>query len=97
MITEIEYFRNFIARQTWTFAKTYAKVSPHEYLVKNKLSEEDQKIFEEFVLFIREHGVRKRYKRSFYTHYDLDGRSYWTMGAPLEITVIINRHDLAFN
>src|SRR5688500_12743803 len=88
--TAEETIRDFIERQSWIFAKTFAKTSPHEYVVKGKLSAEDQKIFELFVIYIREHGVRKKYKKSFYTHLDLDGFSYWTMGAPLEITIIIN-------
>lgn len=70
--------------------------SPHEYVVKGKLSEDDQKMFERFVLFIREHGTPKRYKKSKYIHFDHEGWSYWTMGAPLDQTIIINRHRLSF-
>jgi SAM-dependent methyltransferase len=87
---------NFINRVEWTFAKTFAKTSPHDYVVKDKLSEDDQKMFEKFVMFIRENGCRKKYKKSYYTHLDLNGYSYWTMGAPLDITIIINRHRLGF-
>lgn len=84
------YFLSFIEKQNWISDST------KEYVVKGKLSAEDQKIFEQFVIYIREHGVRKKYKKSFYTHLDLDGFSYWTMGAPLEITIIINRQSLGF-
>lgn len=97
MNPEIDRIRSFIERQSWTFAKTYAKTSPHEWLCKDKLEREEEKQeFEYFVTFIREHGCRKKFKKSFYTHFDLDGFSYWTMGAPLEITIIINRHGLGF-
>ena len=95
MKSELDKVKDFIARQTWTFAKTMP-LSPHEYVVKTKLSEDEQKEFERFVMFIREHGSKKRYKKSNYVHLDIDGNSYWTMGAPLEITTIINRHDLGF-
>lgn len=96
MKREIKKFTAFIRRQSWIFAKTFAKTSPHEYIVKERLSAGDRKIFEQFVMFIRENGVRKKYKKTYCTHFDLDGYSYWTMGAPLDITIIINRHDLGF-
>ena len=47
-------------------------------------------------MFIRENGYRKKYKKTFYTHFDINGYSYWTMGAPLDVTIIINRHRLGF-
>lgn len=95
MKSELIEIENFIARQTWTFAKTMPH-SPHEYVVKTKLSAADQSDFERFVLFIRAHGTPKKFKKAKYVHFDLDGWSYWTMGAPLEITTIINRHRLGF-
>jgi hypothetical protein len=45
----------FINRNEWIFAKTYADFAPHEYVVKEKLNKEDQEIFLEFTLFIRKH------------------------------------------
>ncbi len=92
---ELSRIKEFITRQSWTFAKTMP-TSPHEYVVKTKLSEAEQKEFEHFVLFIRRNGHLKKYKKFNYVHFDIEGWSYWTMGAPLEITTIINRHDLGF-
>lgn len=89
-------FARFIDESTWTFAKTYAKKSPHEYAVKAKLPPHLSAQWDSHVSFIRKYGVKKRYARTDYTHFDIDGRSYWTMGEPVEITAIMNRHDLSF-
>ena len=45
-------------------------------------------------MFIREHGYRERFQGRWYTKYDVDGWSYWTMGAPIENTILINRRRL---
>ena len=33
---EIKELRDYIEKQTWTFAKTYANKAPHEYIVRGK-------------------------------------------------------------
>ncbi len=85
----------FINSVEWTFAKTYAKTAPHEYVVKDKLaSEEMKRVFESFVIFIREHGYRAEFWGTTHTYLDVDGKKYWTMGEPLEETDIINRSEI---
>jgi len=54
-------FTTFIANNTWIFAKTYAATAPHEYLVKEKLSAENQEILKDFVTFIKENGYVKMF------------------------------------
>ncbi|OVE73946.1 hypothetical protein BVX94_02375 [bacterium B17] len=80
--------QRFVSEQEWTFAKTYAETWPHEYLVKERV---DETLFVAMVQHIRDHG----YQGSFYskpiTYFDEDGFVYWTMGAPVEETTIINR------
>jgi hypothetical protein len=80
--------KTFVDDTSWTFAKTYAKTWPHEYIVCDRA---DEGLFLSFVRHIREHG----YEGSFYhkpiTYFDEDGRVYWTMGAPIEETTIVNR------
>lgn len=83
-----ENLRNFVDESTWVFAKTYAKTWPHEYVVRDKV---DEKGFLDFVRHIRAHGyVGKFYKKDI-TYFDDSGMVYWTMGAPVEETTIINR------
>ncbi|HPR91059.1 MAG TPA: hypothetical protein PLD93_06470 [Synergistaceae bacterium] len=87
--------RAFIAGNDWIFAKTYAKTAPHEYVVKTKLpSEEMQKEFEWFAMLIRQKGYETEFWGTIYMYLDIDGKKYWTMGEPLEETIILNRADL---
>lgn len=64
---------------------------PHEYTVRGETADKE---FDWFVLYIREHGYRAKYGSRNYTYLEVDGWRYWTMGAPLEATTIINRAEL---
>jgi len=88
---KIEIFKDWVNKQKWTFAKTYAKTSPHEYVVRHELPAEDQEIFYDFVTFIRENGWTQMYKGKPYLCFTIDDNYYWTQGAPLPATYILNR------
>lgn len=77
----------FIAASPWRFAVTMPE-SPHEYVVRGQVPDDQ---FESFVLHIREHGYRGRFRGRTYTYLDVGEWTYWTAGAPVEETVIINR------
>ena len=83
-----EELSDFIASQKWIFAKTYAKTWPHEYIVREQVDEE---LFLQLVRHIREHGYEGHFYRKKITYFDADGMVYWTMGAPINETTIINR------
>ena len=91
MISELDYdkLRKMITRCEWTFAKTMP-FAPHEYIVKERcpLSAEE---FEYFVNMQREHGIRERWGKYNNPYLYVDDYKYWTMGAPLEDTTVINR------
>lgn len=72
----------------WIFAKTMP-YAPHWYTLKRNWI--DPKAFEQVVMFIRLNGYVRRYKGVDYISYNLNGMYYWTMGAPLEDTILINR------
>jgi len=78
----------FIAKTEWIFAKTYAKTWPHEYIVRDKVEE---KLFLQFVGHIREHGYKGKFYKKDITYFDNKNMVYWTMGAPIKETTIINR------
>jgi hypothetical protein len=85
--------RKFIESRQWVFAKTMPQW-PHEYTVRKfQDSKDEQAQFEQAVAFIRAHGEPRTFaptgRRAVY--FDIDERQYWTMGAPIEETVIINR------
>lgn len=91
-----EEFLQFTAGNRWTFARTYASFCPHEYVVKDRLPENEKKRFEEIVAYIREKGFTAVYGRKGPNrYYTADGYYYWTMGAPVEETAVLNRARLS--
>jgi hypothetical protein len=80
--------RAFVNEQKWTFAKTYATTWPHEDLVRDHVDEE---LFVLLVRHIRQYGYEGKFYRKPFTYFDEDGMVYWTMGAPIEETTIVNR------
>jgi hypothetical protein len=82
-----EHGRAFAARAPWRFAKTMPDI-PHEYTVRGQTPDDE---FDDFVLLIRRIGYERRFGKTTYTYLNIDGSRYWTMGAPLAETTIINR------
>lgn len=83
-----DVLRDFVGSCRWTFAKTYAATWPHEYIVRERV---DQTLFLQLVEHIRAHGYEGRFYAKPITYFDEDGKVYWTMGAPVEETIIVNR------
>lgn len=81
--------RAIIAEAPWTFARTMPE-SPHWYTLRARNREGD---FEAFVLYIRANGYQGRFGGATYTYLDVDGWTYWTMGAPVAETTLINRRE----
>jgi hypothetical protein len=77
----------FIASIHWTPAKTMP-LWPHEYIVRGRV---DEGLFIQLVEHIRAFGYAGWFYSKPITYFDHDGMTYWTMGAPLAETVIINR------
>jgi hypothetical protein len=61
---------------------------PHEYLVRGRV---DDGLFEATVVHIRTNGYAARFYRRQITYFDDRCWVYWTMGAPIPETTIINR------
>ena len=77
----------FVAQARWQYAKSMPKF-PHEYTVREWNNDTE---FEQFIHYLLGSGeFRKEYfwKR---IYCDLGEWYYWTMGAPIEETTIINR------
>jgi hypothetical protein len=85
-----EEFAAFVHRAPWTFAKTMPHI-PHEYTLRRQ---HDSAVFEAAVRFIRERGYQARWGRAIRTYVNLNGKRYWTMGASVEHTIVLNRADL---
>ena len=80
--------KEFINNTQWTFAKTYADTWPHHYIVRDRV---DEKLFVSTVQHIRRLGYEGQFYKMKITYFDEDGLVYWTMGAPIDETTIINR------
>ncbi len=72
----------------WIFAKTMPD-NPHEYTLRKRWA--DQADFDFAVQAIRDLGYRAKFKGRYYTQLDVNDHYYWTMGAPLPSTILINR------
>ena len=77
----------FVNQEKWTYAKTMPKW-PHEYIVRERV---DDALFAKLVKHIRANGYEGKFYSKSITYYDEDDMVYWTMGAPIEETIIINR------
>lgn len=61
---------------------------PHEYTVRGETPDEQ---FEWFVAYIRAHGAPARYAGRCYTYLEVGAWRYWTMGASVQATTLVNR------
>lgn len=90
---DLSRVRQYVANVRWQFAKTYAETAPHEYTVR-QWDWDASDDFSFMVVAIRQHGYVKKFWGKPYTYFELDGFKYWTMGAPVDETTVINREPL---
>lgn len=86
------YIRRLISRVQWTWAKTYQSI-PHEYIVRKRCGLNDK----EFIYLVqaqREFGIPEQWHKYNFPYLYIDGYKYWTMGDPIEDTIIINRQKV---
>ena len=62
---------------------------PHEYIVREPRRRD--RLFEDLVRHIRAHGREGRFYEKVLVYYEEAGMVYWTMGAPVDETTIVNR------
>lgn len=80
--------KDFIENAPWIFAKTYADTWPHHYMLRKQV---DDNLFVRTVKHIRTYGTEGAFYTKTYLYYFEDGLVYWTMGNPVEKTILINR------
>ena len=78
----------------WTFAKTM-KEHPHSYTRVYEWPA-GSKRFYEAVRRIRRFGFSARFLNRAYLYWQANGWQYWTMGAPVGETILINRATAAY-
>ena len=77
-----------IESHRWKVASSMPTI-PHEYTLKEWW--EDKVAFEWFVMTIRNSGYQARFWRKVFIYLHVGPYKYWTMGAPLEETILVNR------
>jgi hypothetical protein len=80
-------FASFVAGAAWTYARTMPE-TPHEYTLRRQ---HDELTFERAVAYVRAAGYDARWKGRRNRYLEHDGWRYWTLGAPLAATVVLNR------
>ncbi len=78
--------KQFIAEETWIFAKTYASTWPHEYIVQEKV---DNELYMQLAEYIDAHGKEENFYTKKMIYFEYDDKVYWHMEN------IINRCDVA--
>ena len=91
---DLERIAELLEAQEWIFAKTMPE-NPHWYTLRRKWARDRD--FARVVRLIRKYGVAERYppgSKNRYTVMVLGGFKYWTMGWPVEKTILINRKPM---
>jgi hypothetical protein len=84
--------RKFIARRRWREATTYRQTAPHEYTVREwESSGQGNQDFDRFVTLVRRCGYAGFFYRVRHIYWAVDEFKYWTMGWPVEETIVVNR------
>ena len=83
-------FARFITSCSWVFAKTMPQ-NPHEYALRRDMRSD---MFDNAVRYIREHGDMDTFSGKPYKGLCFRGYRYWTMGAVLAETILINRKTI---
>lgn len=90
----IDECKEFINKQTWIFAKTYADRAPHEYVVRGKQEGTDEE-FMAVVYYIQENGITMYFWNYPNKYIFVDGRQYWIMkDSDDDPTAVLNRCNL---
>lgn len=85
---DLAFFRAMVTAHEWQFAKTMPK-TPHWYTLRRKWASDAD--FVRFASLTREFGYDDPYRGKMFRAINVDGFKYWTMGAPLDKTILVNR------
>ena len=89
-INDIRFLTDKLPKANYKFAKSMANI-PHSYTLRTTWN--NQEDFFLCVELIRKHGYEDKFFGKTYTYFDVGDYTYWTMGAPIEETILINRAE----
>lgn len=84
---DLAWMNDYISSVRWKEAKSGPN---HSYTVREWEPNRDED-FVRFVRLIRSYGSPENFYTKVYIYFYLGGLKYWTMGSPIDETVIINR------
>jgi 2-polyprenyl-3-methyl-5-hydroxy-6-metoxy-1,4-benzoquinol methylase len=87
-------FGRLLLKQHWIFAKTMPE-NPHHYTLRKHWGRDDEFVWA--VEYLRANGYTAVFRKSRYVQINVNEHFYWTMGAPIPATILINRKALANN
>jgi hypothetical protein len=70
-------FCDWIERETWTYAKTYSEIAPHEYAVLGKPNTKLIDLYKA-TMFIMRNGYVQMFYQTPFCAYEVNNRRYWT-------------------
>jgi hypothetical protein len=85
------FVRRWLESQRWIYARSRPN-NPHSYCLRREAG--DTELFEKVVEHIREFGHPYPWWGRVYRQYVCGSHAYWSMGAPLSETELINRKSL---
>lgn len=83
-----EDLKQFVESSDWTFARTYARTWPHEYIVRNH---DNAALILRLARHILHHGVDGRFYSQLRPYHHEDGMVYWVMDSNAEDVTVVNR------
>ncbi|MBM3252739.1 MAG: hypothetical protein FJZ16_00610 [Candidatus Omnitrophica bacterium] len=84
------YVEEFIHRNKWVFAKTMPEI-PHYYIVRDYLSENEKKLFDEFSVFIKKNGYTETFYSKQHTYFNIGNHKYWVIENILNRATIVDQ------
>ena len=87
--TDLDWARGYIEAARWQTAKDQR--APHSYTVREWTADDTD--FVRFVELTRSCGVIEKFYGTPRAYLHIDKEKYWTMGASIHETIIINRGD----
>lgn len=87
-------FLQLIEGKDFKYAKTLT-LHPHFYTLRNTWDSDED--FSRAVCIIREFGFNQKHSGRTYRYFNLNGYTYWTMGAPVSETILINRAKVVYD
>ena len=80
---------SLLDKAEWKFAKTFSHKAPHWYALREKWNNDEE--FDFLVQWLRDNSVTRYFWRKPFQVFIYKGWRYWTMGAPINETILINK------